>query len=521
MKLIHDDQAVMFKIISSKVPLITSHLERSIVLSDDGVYADVVVAWGLEEMQHMTRVSTTLKIPSPITKEYKWPGLYTPFAHQRTTAEFLSLRNRAFCFNEAGTGKSASVIWAADYLMNKGLVKRVLIICPLSIMYSAWQADIFKTAMHRTAGVAHGSTSKRIKIINGDYEFVIINFDGICTVNDEIKKAGFDLIVADEASAFKTASTLRWKSLAKLLRPSTRLWMLTGTPAAQSPLDAFGLAKLVSPDLIPKYHNAWRDRVMTQLTQFKWVPKPTSTQDVFNVLQPAIRYTKSECLDLPDVVYQTREVPLTPQVAKYYKELKNELLIEAAGEEISAVNAASRMTKLLQISGGAVYTDKREVVEFDVSPRLKEMMSVINEASHKILIFVPYTHTIELVSKYLTTKGVTNEIISGAVSASARSSIITRFETTSEPKVLIIQPKAGSHGITLVSADTIIFWSPVMSVENYLQCIARKDRLGQVNKMLVVNLQGSEVERKMYEMLQGKVSAHTKLVDLYKEELGI
>jgi hypothetical protein len=60
-----------------------------------------------------------------------------------------------------------------------------------------------------------------------------------------------------------------------------------------------------------------------------------------------------------------------------------------------------------------------------------------------------------------------------------------------------------------------------MSVETYLQCIARIDRLGQVNKMLVVNLQGSEVERKMYEMLQGKVNDHTKLVDLYKEELGI
>ena len=60
-----------------------------------------------------------------------------------------------------------------------------------------------------------------------------------------------------------------------------------------------------------------------------------------------------------------------------------------------------------------------------------------------------------------------------------------------------------------------------MSVETYLQCIARMDRLGQVNKMLVVNLQGSEVERKMYEMLQGKVDDHVKLVDLYKEELGI
>ena len=134
MKLIHDNQAVMFTIASCKVPLITDHLERSIVLSDDGDYADMVVAWGLEEMQHMTRVSTTLNIPSPITEEYNWPGLYAPFLHQKTTSEFLSLRHRAFCFNEAGTGKTASVIWAADYLMNKNMIKRVLVICPLSIM---------------------------------------------------------------------------------------------------------------------------------------------------------------------------------------------------------------------------------------------------------------------------------------------------------------------------------------------------------------------------------------------------
>lgn len=521
MKLIHEDQAVIFKISSDKVPLITNYLERSVVVDDSGHEADVVVAWGLEEMQHIAELQLDLKIPSPITKEYKFPGLYTPFKHQVTTAEFLSVRKKAFCFNEAGTGKSASVIWAADYLMNKGLVKRVLVICPMSIMYSAWQADVFNTAMHRTVSVAHGSSSKRSKIITGDYEFVIINFDGLDTVGDDIKKAKFDLIVADECSAFKTASTKRWKSLAKLLLPSTRLWMLTGTPAAQSPLDAFGLARLVSPEKVPRFFNAWRDKVMLQRSQFKWVPKDTATKDVYTALQPAIRFTKDECLDLPDVVYQTREIPLTAQVQKYYKELKSELLIEAAGEEISAVNAAAKLTKLLQLSGGAVYTDTHEVIEFDVSPRLKELKTIINEASHKVLVFVPYTHTIQLVSKYLTNKGIINEIINSSASASARRDIISRFQTTDTTQVLIIQPKAGSHGITLTAADTTVFWSPVMSVETYLQCIARIDRLGQKNKMLVVNLQGSEVERKMYEMLQGKVTAHGSLVSLYKNELGI
>jgi len=461
------------------------------------------------------------KVLSPIQKDYKWPGMYTPFKHQETTAAFLSLQDRAFCFNEAGTGKTSSVIWAADYLMTQGLIKRVLIICPLSIMYSAWQADIFKTAMHRSVAVAYGDANKRKKVINGVYEFVIINYDGVGIVFEEISKLGFDLIVVDEANAYKTATTKRFKTLVKIMKPSTKLWMLTGTPASQSPLDAFGLAKLVNPGGVPKYFTAWRDKVMHQITRFKYVPKPTSRQDVYNALQPAIRFEKAQCLDLPPVMYQTREVPLTPQVIRYYRAIKDQMLIEAAGEKISAVNAAAKLTKLLQISGGAVYSDTREVVEFDVSPRLNALMEVLDETEHKVIVFVPYRHTIELVSKHLQGEGVTNEIISGDVGAKERGDLINRFQTSEFPRVLIIQPQAASHGVTLTAANTVVFWSPVMSVETYLQCIARIDRVGQVNSMTVVHLQGSEVERKMYQMLQGKVASHEKLVDLYKEELGI
>jgi SNF2 family DNA or RNA helicase len=242
---------------------------------------------------------------------------------------------------------------------------------------------------------------------------------------------------------------------------------------------------------------------------------------VFAALQPAIRFTKAECLDLPDLVYQTREIPLTAQVNKYYKALKSQLMIEAAGEEVSAVNAAAALSKLLQISGGAVYTDTHEVIEFDVSPRLNALMEVLDETEHKVIVFIPFRHTIDIVSNHLTTQGVTNEIIQGSVSARERSEIINRFQTMTSPRVLVIQPQAASHGVTLTAANTVVFWSPVMSVETYLQCVARIDRVGQQNSMTVVHLQGSEVERKMYQMLQGKVSLHEKLVDLYKQELGV
>jgi SNF2 family DNA or RNA helicase len=120
--------------------------------------------------------------------------------HQKETANFLTLNKRAFCFNEQGTGKTASAIWAADYLMEQNKVYKVLIICPLSIMQSAWQADLFKFAMHRKVGVAYGDRDKRKAVIESDAQFVIINYDGVDIVADTIAKQNFDLIIIDEAN---------------------------------------------------------------------------------------------------------------------------------------------------------------------------------------------------------------------------------------------------------------------------------------------------------------------------------
>jgi SNF2 family DNA or RNA helicase len=148
-------------------------------------------------------------------------------------------------------------------------------------------------------------------------------------------------------------------------------------------------------------------------------------------------------------------------------------------------------------------------------------MEVIDETSHKVIIFVPFRHTIEVVSNHLTKEGITNELIHGDISAKERANIISRFQTSEDPRALVIQPQSASHGVTLTAANTVVFWSPVMSVETYLQCVARIDRVGQKNSMTVVHLQGSEVERKMYKMLQGKIDSHEKLVDLYKQEIGV
>jgi len=477
----------------------------------------VLVNWGIEET-HVLR-NLNIKAPSPIEGTYTWTGQYTPFDHQKTTSAFLTLNRKSFCFNEQGTGKTASAIWASDFLLNKGLINRVLVVCPLSIMDSAWRNDLFTFAMHRTVDVAYGSAAKRKDIINNGADYVVINYDGLAIVEDVVANGGFDLIIVDEATHYKNPQTNRWKTLNRLIGVNTWLWMMTGTPAAQSPLDAYGLAKLVNPNSVPKFFGSFRDVVMRKVTNFKWVPKETSTETVYKALQPAIRFTKEECLDLPPMVYVNREVEMTRQQTKYYKELKSKMVMQAAGEQITAANAAVNMNKLLQISAGAVYTGKGGALEFDIKHRYKVLREVIDESSKKVLVFVPFKHVIDILTNRLRDEGITTEVIRGDVSAPKRTDIFKRFQEQEDPKVLVIQPQAAAHGVTLTAANTVVWWGPTSSLETYLQANARVHRSGQDHKCTVVQLQGSHAEKRVYALLDNRINVHTKMIDLYKEIL--
>lgn len=482
----------------------------------------VTVAWGLDEARVLKNLGVK-NVPSPIERRYGWPGRHKPFDHQRVTASFSTLHRRCFILNEPGTGKSLSALWAADYLMKTKHVRRCLIIAPLSILQSAWMGDINKSVIHRSAIIAHhAKASRRVEMIQGDYEFVIINYDGLELVAGEIKANGkFDLIIVDEANAYATPTTRRWKALASILTPETYLWMMTGTPAAQSPLHAYGLAKLVNPSGVPKFFTAWRDMVMQKITQFKWVPKPNAKELVYQALQPAVRFTKAQCLDLPPVLTTTREVPLTAQQNKYYKLLKDQQLAVAAGVTISAVNKATVVNKLLQISAGVAIAENGELIEFDSTPRLNVLLEIMQETERKVIIFALHRATIALIHEFLNKQGIATEVIHGDVGQSKRGDIINRFQHTDTPRVLVMQPQATAHGITLTRADTVVFYGPLMSVEQYAQCIARADRQGQTSdKVTVVHIQGSPIEKKMFDAMAQRVEDHALLTALFDAEIG-
>jgi len=278
-----EDKALVFKTRNPhKYSIIPKH---KIVSEQEGTY-EIAVYWGLDEVRVLRNLGVK-DVPSPITRKYNWPGRFKPMAHQIDTAAFLTMHRKAFCFSEPGTGKTLSALWAADYLMVRKEIRRVLVLCPLSIMQSAWLADLNNSIIHRSAVVAHHpQASRRIEMIQKDYEFVIANYDGLNLIADELIADGrFDLIIVDEANAYKTVTTKRWKALRSIIRPDSHVWMMTGTPASQSPADAYGLAKIVNPDGVPRFFTGWRDQVMNKITLYKWAAKANAPETPFQFQQ--------------------------------------------------------------------------------------------------------------------------------------------------------------------------------------------------------------------------------------------
>ena len=158
-------------------------------------------------------------------------------------------------------------------------------------------------------------------------------------------------------------------------------------------------------------------------------------------------------------------------------------------------------------------------MEFDIKNRYKVLREVIDESSKKVLVFVPFKHTIDILSNKLLADGIPTEIIRGDVPAAKRTDIFSRFQTMDNPKVLVIQPQAAAHGVTLTAANTVVWWGPTSSLEIYAQANARVHRAGQDHKCTVVQLQGSAVEKRVYTLLDNRIDVHTKMIDLYKELL--
>lgn len=468
-----------------------------------------------------------IEAPSPMLYYYDWPGRFKPFEAQRTTAAFMSGHNRCFNLNDLGTGKTLATLWAYDYLRSIGVVRKALVISPLSTLDRAWADEIFSHFPHLSSAVLHGSRDKRLKLLETDADVFLINHDGtkVAGMVDAINaRDDIDLIIIDELSqAARTASSDRWKSYAKIVRKDLGdgrqrlVWGLTGTPIPSNPTDAWAQCRLIVPDKVPPYFNSFKGMVMRQVGQFSWVPRPEAQEIVFEAMQPSIRFSRDECVDLPECIYQTRQVELTAPQKKAYKEMLSKLQTEIDSGQVTAVNEAVKAQKLIQIASGALYGENKEVLEVDARPRLEVVKEVIEQSNTKTLVFVPFISTVNTVANYLRKEGFSVECVYGDVSKSERDRIFFAFQKLPNPKVLVAQPAVLSHGLTLTAASTIVWYAPITSADTFTQSNGRVTRPGQKHSQLIVMLEGTEMERKYYNRLRHKQSVQGVLLDMVKE----
>lgn len=469
-----------------------------------------------------------LDAPTPMLYDgYKWPGRFTPMSHQVQTADFATVNRKLFILNATGTGKTGAAIWGMDYLMERGYVKRVLVICPLSVT-KVWQDELFNLVPHRTLGVMTGKKEKRLAVLNSGCDICVINFDGVTSLyhNDKKKKKKwselkdrFDLIIVDEASTYRNADTDRYEALKFINTPDVRLWMMTGTPTPNSPTDAWAMTRLVSPSRVPPSFNLFRETVMLPAGPYKWVPRIGAADHVRKVMQPAIRFEKKDCIDLPPITYNDRFCEMSNEQKEMFEVMKARLKHEdeESGTSITAANAAVKILKMQQICCGVVKDDDQNPVFLNPKNRLNLLLELIEQANAKVIVFVPFIYAMDMVKEFLTKKGITCALVNGNVPNHERAEIFTAFQGQQTPRVLIAHPAVAAHGLTLTAASTVVWYAPIYSLEQYEQANARIERKGQKNEMSVYHMLSHPFEAAIYKALSKKGSVQAALLDLYRE----
>jgi len=463
-----------------------------------------------------------IKTPSPIRFTYDFPGPHAPFPHQIETAEFLTLNPRAFVTSDMGSGKTAATAWAADYLMTAGIRKRAIIIAPLSTLQRVWGDTIFFSFPHRTCGILHGSREKRLQILAEPHDFYVINPDGLGVILPELEnRKDIDLVIVDEVAEFRNQRSDRWAWARRVITPDRWAWGLTGTPTPQAPTDAFAQVKLINPkNLGGMSYTRFRNMTMMQVSTFKWVPKEDAMDRVYEIMQPNIRFRKEDCIQLPPTERIDIEVELSPEQKHHYDTLVKHSLTNIGPTEVKAVNAAVLLQKLVQAAAGLVYGEGGERAKLDAGPRFDELKRQIEKAQSKVIVFVPFTGVLEYVADTVKSWGYSVDIVDGSVAPTRRNQIFLSFQNERDPHVLVAHPRTMAHGLSLVAANTIIWFAPCTSNAVYDQACERVVRPGQTLPTFILHLYGSSAERRIYTALKTRKRMQDVLLDMLAASRG-
>lgn len=444
---------------------------------------------------------------------YKFPA--SAFQVQKTTAALFIENRRAYCLNDLGTGKTRSILFAYDALKRAGLVKCMLVICPLSAMQRTWAREIRHEFPWLKSVILHGSKEARSQKLLQFADIYIINHDGLGVMYDQLSCRGdINAVCVDELAVYRNGRAERTKCLRDYVGPRKYVWGLTGSPIPRAVTDVWGPCSCITPSTVPKWFLVFRDQLMLKVSQFKWEPKPHAEERAVACMQPSVRFRLDEVVELPPQVYRYYEAPMTAKQAYIYEEMRKEAITLVGKDKIDALNAGAVLSKLLQIAIGYVYTRDGKIVQMDNTPRLQLILDLIDSTSQKVLLFAAFKSAVKSLSAMLAANKIDHAVITGDTTLKDRNEVFADFQDTPKYKVICAHPGCMSHSLTLTQATTTIWAGPVTSLETFKQANGRTYRIGQSHKTLVAMIGGTAAERRMYKLLGKNEALQNRFLEI-------
>lgn len=418
-----------------------------------------------------------------------------------------ALNNEGYgLFLDTGCGKTICGLEIAKHL------GKTLILCPLSVIETAWVEDCnnFYTEL-KIVNCWGSSKSERIKLLNAEADIYVMNYESFKILKHIISNMDFKCMIVDESSVMKNMKSQITTDIMSMIDIIPRRFVLSGTPNPNSNLELFPQIKFVQPELFGISYLGWQATYFTQdlANPHYWYQTDENKEKLFARLSEGSVFLKKEdCVDLPPKVFEVKRFELCKEQNRYYDDMIRD--IQDNINEWSKFEFTAKLMKLREIVSGFVINKDGSITDFDTN-KDKLLESAFEEIGDKpVIIWCQFQHEVDKLAEKYNGVSLTSK-------TKDRDLIIRQFKN-GEIKRLFTHPKLLGKGLTFVNCTYNIYYSLSFSYEEFRQSQDRIHRIGQDNKCTYIILQGKNtIDEKIYNCLKRKGNA----VDELYMEMGL
>ena len=406
-----------------------------------------------------------------------------PYEHQRKMMKHGIIESVFAYFTEMGTGKSQVLVNVADYLYQVGLVRKILIICPKTIMIN-WGEEIEENS-NRSWILIDGNRKKREKLLSGDEHFKIINFEAVRTLKNWEGWSDFNCVIVDESSRIKNPDAQITKIIINLFKNTPYKYIASGTPL-QKPLDIFTQMKFLSEHILG-YTSYYSFRnyyaVMGGYGGYEILTYKHLDELKRRISKYSIQLKKEQCVDLPAKSYTKRILPLTGKLKEQYEQMSSKSILLTEDGALTAPIILTELLRLQEITSGAYLQDPAD------NHKLRELAQIIldNRSQQQIVVWCRFRKSVDMIEKLCTVNEWKYEVLHGDRTIEERQQSIKNFQS-GKSRVFIGQIQTGGMGITLNAGSLVIYYENTFSLSERKQSEDRCHRIGQKNKVTYVDI---------------------------------